>query len=298
MPPKPEHRQLAKDLYLHTGKTQQEIADILDVNRRTIYLWIKHGKWEEMKIAARQAPVIILQDIYNHIDAVNTNINSRDPGDRCPTMEEVDKLRKLLKMTKDIHMRHAGAYMEAFEELIIYIVREDRELGESVMSYADNYIKGNFGDRNFHSKKNRDANITMVKENLARYEAEELKDNTDADQFPNKKIIPIPRHCEERSNPIPCPLDNENGIQCDTDAITDEDDETIPQPATTVSYDETTNENSPHQYPTENFSENAITNQNDALPTNPEIQKDNPNSQSPIPNSKYHPPVILSTHFL
>ena len=49
-------QQGARDMYLNTNFTQKEIADKLGINPKTIYLWIKKGKWDEMKAAARQAP--------------------------------------------------------------------------------------------------------------------------------------------------------------------------------------------------------------------------------------------------
>lgn len=113
-----EQQELARDLYLHTDKTQSEIADILGVDRKSVYYWMKNGKWEQMKRAALQAPGVILQDIYNHIQAVNDKIYERAPEDRCPTMEEVNKLKKLIGITKDIPKKSAGTYVQVFEELM------------------------------------------------------------------------------------------------------------------------------------------------------------------------------------
>jgi len=153
MDSKPNERQLAKDLYLHTDKSQSEIADILNINRKTLYLWIKNGKWEEMKIAARQAPGVILQDIYNHIDEINKKVRCREE-DRCPTMEEVEKLRKLLRMTSLINKKNTGTYMEVFQEITLFIARQDIELAHKVTGMADKYIKATLFNKNFNLDNN------------------------------------------------------------------------------------------------------------------------------------------------
>lgn len=160
MRPKSREQQLAKDLFLHTEKTQQEIADILNINRKTIYLWIKQGRWEEFKITARQAPCMVLQDIWNHIDEINYKVSLRE--DRCPTPVEVDMLRKLLNMTKVIGKKHTGAYIEAFQELTMYIAKNDLPLAQKVGQLADKYIKGTIADKDLHFKETFRDNVRNI----------------------------------------------------------------------------------------------------------------------------------------
>ena len=262
MAPKHQQRQLAKEIYLSTDKTQQEIADILDVNRRTIYLWIKEGKWEEMRLAAQQAPGIILQDIYNHITEINNSVRQREPADRCPTMQEVEKLRKLLNMTTVINKKHTGGYMEAFEELVYFIARFDADLAKKVMIEADNYVKGSFGDEKFYLTSDRDECINKVVKNLAKepvlYEAEQKlrEKRKQAEQQPNDLVAAL-NYC------APC---DTNAIICDNDAM-------IPRPvtdlisdapnssgsATELLHEEKVDEYEIPQCPISGFSPNGIT---------------------------------------
>ncbi len=209
MAPKSNEQQLAKDLYFNTDKTQQEIADILNVSRRTVYLWIKNGKWEQMKNAARQAPGLILQDIYNHIEAVNHNIRSRDPGDRCPTMEEVDKLKKLVGITRGFDKKHGGFYVQAYEELIRFTARKDHALSQSITKMADRYVKGTFGDARACWEAAIVDNVREVEKNLA----------ADGDAVEESASVPsVPPVCEElRDAPV---LADNTGAK-DTPAIGD-----------------------------------------------------------------------------
>ena len=136
----PHQKDAARNLFLHTDKTRAEIADIIDINSKTLYLWIKHGRWDEMKTAARQTPSMLLQDVYDHIEAINNKIKSRE--DRCPTYQEVEMLRKLFASTKHIQKLNLGTYVEAFTELTSFINSHDHALGVKVLNLTDQYIKG------------------------------------------------------------------------------------------------------------------------------------------------------------
>ncbi len=168
-----EKQQQAHDLYFNTDKTQQEIADILDVNRRTIYLWVKQGRWAEMKAAARQMPSIIQQNLYNYINAVSDKINKRDEDDRCPTMEEVEKMRKLLNMANSIGKKHTGAYIEAFQELQLFIFNRDAALATQLREHIADYARGTVGDKDFIARKRRKDNVLDVTTNLAKQEMQD-----------------------------------------------------------------------------------------------------------------------------
>ena len=180
-----DKHQLARDLYLQADKTQTEIAEILDVNRKTIYLWCKKGKWEETKIAIRQSPSNILQSIYNHIDEVNKKIENRE--DRCPTMHEVELLRKLLRMSKDLGKKNTGFYIEAFEELSYFIGFDDRDFKQKLSQYITKFVHGTFGDHNFHTQKRVNQNLSNIRENLKKEE----EDESDELVFDGNKFVPV-----------------------------------------------------------------------------------------------------------
>ena len=167
MAPLTEKQQQAYALFFNTDKTSIEIADILDVNRKTVYLWIKNGKWEEMKRAANVAPGMILLDVYGHIGAINNKIRQREHDNQIPTMEEVEKLRKLLGMVKNINKNHIGSYMESFTELVRFIGGTDEVLSWKVAEYAKRYVRGNFGDMEMETSVKSKKQVAFVNENLA-----------------------------------------------------------------------------------------------------------------------------------
>ncbi len=171
---KDEKQQLARDLFIHAGKTQTEIADMLDVNRKTVYLWMKKGKWEEIMHAASQAPGIIVSDVYDHIAAVNRKIRTHDDG--CPTPVEVDMLRKLVKITKDIPRTYTGAYIQAYEEVSSFMLHKDIGHAKKFVEYADEYIRGKFGDgtEQFKATDRARKNVAEVERNLKLQEEQEF----------------------------------------------------------------------------------------------------------------------------
>ncbi len=186
----PEKQQQAYNLYFNTDHTSSEIADILDVNRKTLYLWVKNGKWEEMKRAANVAPGMILLDVYGHVGAINNKIRQREPDDRIPTMEEVEKLRKLLGMVKNINKNHIGSYMESFTELVRFISGSDEVLSWKVAEYAKRYVRGNFGDMEMETSIKSKKQVAFVKENLTNIEDEETEQIEEQQQESSPEIQP------------------------------------------------------------------------------------------------------------
>ena len=143
---KTEKQQQARNLYMHSDKTQVEIADLLDISTRSLYLWIKNGKWEQMKKDASQAQDIMLSKYYNYIQAINEKIEERE--DKTPTLQEINMLSKLQKMIQFSPKYHTSLYMQSFEELLRFINIKDHELCKKVVPLADDFIQGAIIDQN------------------------------------------------------------------------------------------------------------------------------------------------------
>jgi hypothetical protein len=196
MEPNQDKKQIAKDLYVHTKKTHAEIADILDINRKTVGQWAKSGRWEQFRNAFRMTPEVVMHNFWGYIDKVDQSIRRRDPEDQCPTMEEVNKLNKLVRTANLININHVGWYMQAYEELVRYLHQTDLPLAKSVVTASDTYIKGLLGRTNddvleFVAKKH----ITYVRQNL-----EEVDNNDLPEQEPTENQTPSEPNNEEVEN--------------------------------------------------------------------------------------------------
>lgn len=139
---KPEEEKKAQYLYLQTDLSQQEIADLIGVNRKTLYNWITLGKWKRAKYIAKYAPPILIEQYYTQLGALNNEIALR--ADRpYPTKEEAEIIRKLT-----ISIRHAQGdkrpvvdNIELFIEFANELRRKDTLLAQQFIPHMDEYIE-------------------------------------------------------------------------------------------------------------------------------------------------------------
>jgi DNA-binding XRE family transcriptional regulator len=91
----------AYNLYFQTGLTQQQIAAILGVNRKTLYNWIHEGDWKRARNTARHAPTLLVQQYYDQLTNLNASIAARTDNP-FPTKDEADVMRKLSLVIKQV----------------------------------------------------------------------------------------------------------------------------------------------------------------------------------------------------
>ena len=134
-----QHRQ-AQKLYYQAELSQQQIADILNVNRKTLYTWIKEGSWQRAKRAAACAPTILAGQYYDQLALINRTIAMRD--DRpFPTKDESEVIRRLTTTLKYLPTAHrASESIEVFELFIDKLKRVDHELVKTIMPHIDEHI--------------------------------------------------------------------------------------------------------------------------------------------------------------
>lgn len=212
-----QRKQAARNLFLHTDKTRAEIADIIDINSKTLYLWIKHGRWEEMKTASRQTPSTLLQDVYDHIEAINNKIKSRE--DRCPTFQEVEMLRKLFVSTKHIQKLNIGTYIEAFTELTSFINEYDHDLGIKVLNLTDQYIRGLVKPRPEAYKNVHDVNLNL--------EQMKVQEEIDLETIQLSETPAVTESKTTTATIIPLPVAPHNSVESITGTVTP-----VPAPVT------------------------------------------------------------------
>ena len=165
----------ARELYLQGGLTQQQIASLLDINRKTVGLWIQQGQWRQMRIAAQQTPAMLLQDFYNQLAVLNETIHQRGG---IPTIEESIVQRRLIMNIKSFDRQPTSNYIQLYTELINEISKQDPELGKKVTLHADSLI----------SQKSKNKNIYHLQDMF-------LTDEEDEQEIDNNTLNHIPPHC-------------------------------------------------------------------------------------------------------
>jgi len=139
---KPEDKQKAEFLYLHTDLSQQEISGLLGVSRRTIYTWVRESSWKRAKYIAKNAPLLLVEQYYNQLGAINAAIAAR--ADRpYPTREEAEIIRKLT-----ITINHMGGVENTISNVISvfmdyhkHLASLDNDLAKQHIGPMDEYIQ-------------------------------------------------------------------------------------------------------------------------------------------------------------
>jgi len=134
-------KQQARNLYFQTELSQTRIAELLDVDRKTIYLWIKEGKWAQIKKSAQHTPSILAEQYYQQLLAINEMIANRTEQPYATT-QEADIIRKLTLTIKHIkNGQTVGETVEVLMNFIDRITKKDLDLAKQILPYADEYIR-------------------------------------------------------------------------------------------------------------------------------------------------------------
>lgn len=135
-----QKKDLAKTLYLDTSYTQQEIADKVGVERRTIIRWVK--EWQPLKINYMQTREARMRSTLKQLEELDQSIEGRDEGARFPTAKEADIRRKL---TADLEALEQDASIREIinvsRGILDYIRPLNLEHAKMLSDYFDAYIK-------------------------------------------------------------------------------------------------------------------------------------------------------------
>lgn len=136
-----DNQQKAHDLFFQTNLNQQQIADLVGVNRKTLYGWIKEGYWVRAKHAATYAPAILAEQYYAQLAALNSKIAERD--EPFATKEEADIIRKLTITVNTIRNERqtCSETIELFTRFTDALMKKDKELAIKVTAHMDEYVK-------------------------------------------------------------------------------------------------------------------------------------------------------------
>jgi len=132
----------AMELYLDTNMTRQEIADIVQVNTKTISRWVAEDEWDNMKTARTITQPQIIQAWYMQLKQLNDAIMKRPDGQRFPTAGEADAMTKISNNISKIEKTlNIGMYDTALREFADYLERADMEAAKKFMPFLLDFIK-------------------------------------------------------------------------------------------------------------------------------------------------------------
>jgi len=103
--PKLDEKIRAQRLYIQTDLSQSQIADILGIHRKTLYLWIVEGKWTRSRISDNLTPSRLIQQYYTQLETLNYQISLR--RDKIPDSDDLDAIRKLTAAIRTLTPRQS-----------------------------------------------------------------------------------------------------------------------------------------------------------------------------------------------
>jgi hypothetical protein len=136
------NQQRAFNLIFQTEFTQQQIADLLDIDRRTLYRWMKEGGWKRAKYAARHAPNVLIEQYYEQLGQINLKIAQR-ANRPYPSRDESEVIRRLTMTIK--HIRNGrntvSESVQVFQAFTDKMRNKDIPLLKQMVPHMDKHIK-------------------------------------------------------------------------------------------------------------------------------------------------------------
>jgi predicted DNA-binding protein YlxM (UPF0122 family) len=141
-PMKSHQHEQAFNLFFQTDFTKKQIADLLNIDRKTLFTWIKEGNWMRSKNAARHAPSLLTEQYYNQLCELNIKIAEREEMPYA-TKDEAEIIRKLTNTISHYNKKKAsiGETIEVLSDFHEYLDRNYNGEGKYIMSFSDKYVQ-------------------------------------------------------------------------------------------------------------------------------------------------------------
>lgn len=97
-----DKKSIAKDLFIKSRCTQEEIAEKVGITRQTVSRWIREGKWEELRVSITISTEQIIAGMIKQISDIQDGANARPEGQRALTAKEADTIVKLSSAIKKL----------------------------------------------------------------------------------------------------------------------------------------------------------------------------------------------------
>lgn len=142
---KSDARALAREYYLTTNKTQDEIAQLVGVNRKTMSVWVNEEKWEMQKAAYNVTPRKTIAGYLLQLEKMREHIEARkggEDGNPWANSKESDIITKITKAIKVLQRDLTLTdYIQAFEDLTKYGMNIDHEATTQFVKIMNDFIQ-------------------------------------------------------------------------------------------------------------------------------------------------------------
>jgi predicted DNA-binding protein YlxM (UPF0122 family) len=131
----------AKNLYYQTELSKTQIAEFLNISRRSLHYWIKEGSWDRLKNSAENLPSIIAENCYHLMGHLTRHYLSETRITTRLTLREAETLHKLVITINKLKGRAAlNENMEIFSFFLDGLKKRDPKLAHQLAPWVDEYI--------------------------------------------------------------------------------------------------------------------------------------------------------------
>lgn len=146
-----EKKLQAKNLYFQTSLTKTEIAEILNISRRSLSYWVREGEWNRLKESAKHLPAMLAENCYHMIAHLQEHYLSEQRITNRVSSKEIDALHKLTLTANKLSNRCTlNESMELLGFFMEMLRNKNGALADQIMPYVDEYMTTRAGIRTQH----------------------------------------------------------------------------------------------------------------------------------------------------
>jgi transposase len=131
-------RKVLAEEYFFAGKSQIEIAELLDTPANTINRWVAEGDWKKLRDAKTITRDKLVSNMISQIVAMEDLAKQEN---RILNAKETDSINKLASAIEKLDKKvNISVYIQVFKEFNEYLLKEDLELAKQVTRFQTAFI--------------------------------------------------------------------------------------------------------------------------------------------------------------
>ena len=140
---KTEQMQDALHLYLQTNLTKTEIAQYLNISRRSVNSWARDMEWDRIKNCADQIPMILAENNYLVMAKLQSEILSDQEAGKPLDLRKISTLCKVANTTRKFATRNTlNDNIELRDLFLNHVNAQNPELALMIQPYMDSFLIG------------------------------------------------------------------------------------------------------------------------------------------------------------
>jgi len=137
-----EKQQQARNLYFQTDLNKTQIADLLNIGRRTLHYWIRENNWDRLKKSASLLPSMLAENCYLVLNNFTESLLSERRIVTPINSAEAEIVHKLACTIKKLKSHSTiNESMEMFGHFVDRVNQQAPELADQLMPFLNQYME-------------------------------------------------------------------------------------------------------------------------------------------------------------